>query len=335
MIGTLIAAAASLAAAAPAAPAASSTPASPSVSDAATTLGPKLARLRGFARTKGERLWTGYGTASFGFLLVGEQSETLLCHPSAPAGFVPAGRDPATGCVRLTRGRSGLSGGLLAAMPLFGPPSTIVMGSPAATGRPEGDWLRTILHEHFHQWQSALPAYYSRVAALDLAGGDQSGMWMLNFPFPYSDAGAAAGFAAVSNALADALQARNSPGFLPAFDAFLAARRAFAARVGERDWRYFEFQLWQEGVARWTEITLGRAYPDAGVRSASAAFEARTLSALRTPDLAARRREAVYPYGAGEAMLLEACGRAWRKAYPGVLALGPLLAEARARCARN
>jgi hypothetical protein len=323
MIGSLIAVATSLAAA----PAAAAAP------DA--SLGPQLAGVRAFSRVTGERLWTGYGAAPFGFLLVAGEQEILICHPAAPPGFAPAGRDPATGCSRLTRSRSGLPDSLLAAMPIFGPPSTIVMGSPATTRRTQGDWLRTILHEHFHQWQSALPEYYRRVAALDLAGSDETGMWMLNFPFPYADAKAGEDFAAASRTLADALAARGSADFLPAFDRFLAARRAFAAGVGERDWRYFEFQLWQEGVARWTEIELGRSYPDPGVRAASAELEGRTLRRLRSPDLKGQGREVAYPYGAGEAMLLQACGPAWRKAYPRVLALGPLLENARAHCRRR
>src|SRR6185436_8920067 len=105
-------------------------------------------------------------------------------------------------------------------------------------GRTDGEWLRTVLHEHFHQWQSALPGYYERVGALDLAGGDQTGMWMLNFDFPYADPKAGEDFAVLSRALADALAARGRPNFLPAFDNFLAARRALAVGVGERNWRY-------------------------------------------------------------------------------------------------
>ena len=36
--------------------------------------------------------------------------------------------------------------------------------------------------------------------------------------------------------------------------------------------------------------------------------------------------------GAGEAMLLEACGPGWRAHYPRLLALGPLLEEAGRSC---
>lgn len=300
----------------------------------APSLDATLAEVRHFAGAEGERLWPGYGGAPFGFLLIDGNAETLLCRDVVPQGFTPAGREPATGCSRATRPRSGLPDTLLAAMPLFGPPSTIVMGTPAGTGRAEPDWIRTILHEHFHQWQAELPDYYARLDALDLKDGDETGMWALNFPFPYADAEAGRRHREAAAALADAVAARGSPAFPAAFDRYLNARRAFAGAVGTRNWRYAEFQLWQEGVARWTEIALGRLYPDERVRTAAAALEARTLAGLHTEDLTGRGREFVYAYGAAEAMLLEACDPSWRQAYVSAVALGPLLERARPRCAR-
>jgi hypothetical protein len=297
-------------------------------------LGPQLAAARSFARAAGDRLWAGYGEAPFDFLLVGREGEILLCRANPPSGVEQIGRDLATGCPAYARPRSGLPDSLLAAMPLFGPPSTIVMGSPASSGRALPDWLRTILHEHFHQWQAELPDYYQRTAALDLAGGDRTGMWMLNFSFPYDDPAVGLAYAAASVALADALAARGGPAFLTAFDRYLEARREFAARAGTRNWRYVELQLWQEGVARWSEIALGLAYPDAAVRASAAQLERRSVEALRKPDLKAQRRELAYPLGAGEAMLLQHCGPEWRQDYRRSLALGPLLDSARARCAR-
>jgi len=293
---------------------------------------PHVAAARAFARETGDRVWPGYGEAPFGMLVTGEQRETLLCQP-APEGFEDEGVEPVTGCARAGRPRGELPGNLLAALPIFGSPSTIVMGTPASTGYAEPDWVRTILHEHFHQWQHALPGYYDRVAALDLAPPGDSGMWMLNFPFPYRDEAVGAAYAAASNALADVLAARGTDGFASALEAYLAARARFADAAGERNWRYLEFQLWQEGVARWTEIALGKAYPDPAVRAAAEAMEARTRERLRSPDLAEQGRLLVYPYGASEAMLIDFCWPEWRAAYPEAMALGPLLERAARHCA--
>ena len=107
---------------------------------------------------------------------------------------------------------------------------------------------------------------------------------------------------------------------------------ALAAAVGKRNWRYAELELWKEGVARWTEIQLGKSYPDPAVRDSAAALERKSIDWLATHDIAGSGREFVYPYGAAEAMLLEACSPAWRAEYPKYLSLGPLFDEAVGRC---
>ena len=296
------------------------------------TFGPDLAQARAIFRGAGERLWAGYGSAPSGMLLIAAGKETLICQADPPTSFTRQGRDPATGCDVFVRARSGLPDNLLAAMPVLGPQSTIVMGTPEASGFNRADWLRTILHEHFHQWQSSRPGYYARVDALDLKDGDTSGMWMLNFPFPYADQKAGTGYANVSIALADALEARGTPAFLPALDRYLAARHAFADAVGPRNWRYMEFQLWQEGGARWTEYAIAKSGA-AAAREAALAGEARTLKRLRSPDLSKQGRDLAYTYGTAEIMLVDACGPSWRKMYPLTVQLGPIIEAAHARCA--
>jgi hypothetical protein len=312
--------------AATAAPATTDKPAVPD-------LGPALAEARAYAAHDGETVWSGYGQAPFGFLLIEPEREVLLCQPGQVEGFSPDGADAATGCARAVRPRSGMPDRLLAAMAIFGPPSTIVMGTPQSTGRSRGSWVRTILHEHFHQYQDEQPGMYERQKALGLSDpADKSGMWMLNYPFPYADATVGAAYARASDALADAVEARGKPEFPAAFDRYLAARAAFQASVPERDWRYLEFELWKEGVARWTEVTLGRRYPDPEVRKAADALDAAALKQLRKPDLATQQRELVYAYGAAEAALIDSCKPDWRKAYFDQLTLAPLLKSARAAC---
>jgi hypothetical protein len=292
----------------------------------------ELAAAQAVARTEGERLWPGFGAAPFGMLLVRENRELLLCHPSVPAGFGPAGLDPATGCHGFTRPRSTLAANLLAAMPIFGPPSTIVIGTPEATRLSPARWRATIWHEHFHQWQAALPDYYPRVGALGLAGDDRTGMWMLNFPFPYQRPDVVQAHGHAARALAAALAARGGGSLVPLARRYVALRRAFAQAAGERNWTYFDFQLWQEGVARWTEIAIGRSTSDQAARDEATAREREILAALAEPDLARDGRPAAYALGAGEAMLMEACGADWRTRYRATLALGPLLEDAAREC---
>lgn len=302
--------------------------------DVSAELGPVLAQARAFTAASGDVVWPGFGSAPFGFLLIGADKETLLCQPGTPEGFTAEGVEPVTGCKRWSRARTDLPAAVLAAFPVVGPPSTIVMGTPESTGRSRASWLRTILHEHFHQWQTDQPNYYDRVEKLDLRGTDKTGMWMLNFPFPYEREAVGTAYAAASRALAEAVALRGKPGFLAAFDRYLAERRRFAASVSPREWRYIDFQLWQEGVARWSEIQLGKIYPDAAVRASALALERDVIEQLGKPDLKEQKRELAYPLGAGEAMLMSACGPHWRESYFSVLGNGDLLARARRACPR-
>ncbi len=277
-------------------------------------------------RESGDGLWPGYAAAPFGFVLVEADREVLLCDDRMPEGFSAAQVAAGLDCPQAVGPTSWRQASLLAAMPVFGPPSVIVMGSPEATGLETADWQRTIFHEHFHQWQAEQPGYYARVAALDLADGDETGMWMLNFPFPYSEPKVVSAFAEASKALAAALDAKDDQ-LAEATRAYQAARAKLAASVSAKAWRYFEFQLWQEGVARWTEIALAGESGDAAMVSAADAARARIREELEAPDLATAERVAVYAFGAGEAMLLERIRPGWRACYNRQMALGPLLSE--------
>lgn len=207
------------------------------------------------------------------------------------------------------------------------------MGPAPSNADKRPRWRSTVLHEHMHQWQAELPGYYDRVDALDLSDGDESGMWMLNFPFSYQDGAVQGRYAQAAGALVSAVAARGTPAFARRLGDYLEARRAFAAAAGERNWRYLEFQLWQEGIARWTEIALARRSGDAAMSADADAHENAMLDMLRTPDLGEHQRVMVYAYGMAEAMLLEACGPDWRESYPTTLAVGPILEAAAADCA--
>src|SRR5207247_9176473 len=85
--------------------------------------------------------------------------------------------------------------------------STIVVGQAENTSaKTSTPWVVTLLHEHFHQLQYSQPDYYPGTEALGLAHGDQTGMWMLNYPFPYEDPAVQQAFSAAANALAAALR---------------------------------------------------------------------------------------------------------------------------------
>lgn len=275
-------------------------------------------------KRSGNNYWPGFSNAPYGFLLVEEKGEILACEDRIPSGFTQVGTDPILKCPLATGPRSWREPSLLAAMPVFGLPTTIVMGSPVATGKSLPEWQATVIHEHFHQWQYALPDYFSRVEALGLAGGDETGMWMINYPFPYEKTEVENAYAKASLALAEAIHAPQRQ-LKEKTLAYLSLREAFKATVSAADWRYFELQLWQEGVARWTEFEVAERSKDPAIAKAGGEIRQRVLQSLRTPNLARSKRLSVYALGAGEAMLLDRTNQRWRKCYPKMLALGPML----------
>jgi imidazolonepropionase-like amidohydrolase/phosphohistidine phosphatase SixA len=278
-------------------------------------------------------LWPGWDETPFSLLLIEGEQEHLLCHPGVVAGFSEPEPEPSTGCSVQARPRQ-FPPALLAAMPAFGLPATIVVGTPDATRKSPAAWRATLLHEHFHQHQWTFQGYAERVNGLALSRGDQTGAWMLNHPFPYADAAVGRSFAVAALALRRAVEAPAQQRRTALRD-YLSARDALASAVSADDWRYFEFQLWQEGVARWTEIAAASLSGDPAVREVGRALRESVLSELQRPDLKASGRGAVYALGAGEALLLEACGSRWRPRYPVVLSMGPLLRAATEDCSTS
>jgi hypothetical protein len=285
-----------------------------------------LKSARTWVQRHGDTVWPGFRRAPFGFLLVEKDRELLLCDTRVPDGFRPLGRNESLRCSAATGPSSWRTANLQAAMPVFGPPSVIVMGSPSDTGLSPSEWISTVVHEHMHQWQAGLANYYDRVEALNLAGGDATGMWMLNYPFPYSEPKVVEAFASASKALAEAITA--TPDHVKAAtEQYLQLRGQLSASVSVAQWRYYEFQLWQEGVARWTEIALANRVGTQTARHVAQMKTEQVLNGLRAPDLTRDARVSVYAMGAGEALLLERVRPNWRECYPRHLALGPLWDE--------
>jgi len=273
----------------------------PLVAQAPLAAAPVVEAFQLFDRV-GESVWPGWTTAPSQLLLVTDSAEH----------FYPT---PLSGAVAWSRKRI-FSPRFQATFPAVGGVPTIVIGTPAGTGTPPDRWVLVALHEHFHQLQYSRPDYYTRLNALGLARGDTTGMWALNFPFPY-DSGAVQG--AVRRwalAMQEALRAKGTAR-ATAYTNAADLKRTLDAMLAPDDRRYFDFQLWQEGVPRWTELAAARAGHRARlVADATLAWqEARLVDELGRIDLGAQRREVVYPLGAAMAELMERQGVRWKATY--------------------
>lgn len=274
------------------------------------------------------QLWPGWSATPFSVLLVTPEREFLVRHPRPSDDFTRAGSDEQLGGEIWHRPRQ-FATNLLATLPAVGGLPTVVVGQAENTGAPGSTrWVLTLLHEHFHQLQDSQPGIYEEIAWLDLARGDETGMWMLNFPFPYGSPVVQQRYARAARALAAALAAPAEE--LPARLAeYRRERERFRAAVDDADYRYFSFQLWKEGVARYTEYRIARLaaesyQPTAAFRAlgdfrefaeVAAAFERRIRADLETADLDGQKRIAFYTYGAAEALLLDRVRPDWRREY--------------------
>lgn len=255
----------------------------------------------GLAQGPGDRLWPGWSSAPSQLLVIGDSVQWFVPSFGAPVQWAQPRTFPPA---------------IQATFPAVGGVPTIVIGPPAATDQPVERWALRVLHEHLHQLQFSRPDYYPRLAALDLARGDSTGMWALNYPFPYDSAPVAADLKRWATAMADILAADDRPD-VRSWVRVREARAALDSLLAPDDRRYLDFQLWQEGVPRWTELAMARLGAARGLVSVAELQwqEGRLVKDLRRLDPVKDRRVIVYALGAGVAELLTIERRPWRRAY--------------------
>jgi hypothetical protein len=216
----------------------------------------RLAEAFRLAEMLGDEVWHGWSNAPFATLLITPEYEFLLRHPKPTDDFTFIGYDSLLQSSVYFRQRV-FQPNLLATFPAVNGIVTIVIGQPENTdAKNSGHWVMTLLHEHFHQLQMSQPNYFTDVNGLGLARGDETGMWMLNYPFPYDSVEVKKRFADLAHALSEALQAANTPEFKNKLSAYRQARQHFRQSLCDDDYNYFSFQLWQEGAARYTEYRM-------------------------------------------------------------------------------
>jgi hypothetical protein len=299
---------------------------SPRVSDTDRT---RVAEAFRLADAVGNKVWPEWDQAPFAVLLVTPDHEFLIRHAKPSDDFTSLGEDPVLKSKVWTRKRK-FSPELLATFPAVGGVPTIVIGQAEnTTAKTSTRWVITLLHEHFHQLQNSQPRYFAEVDSLGLARGDKTGMWMLNYDFPYAKREVKEQFAKMAQSLADALAATGKADFPGKRDAYLEAREKFHSLLSADDRKYLSFQIWQEGIARYTEYHVAKLA--AAEHEPTKEFktlkdytlyedEARRIRSgiekeLSSVQLDKAKRTAFYSLGAGEGLLLDVSKPDWRMKY--------------------
>ncbi len=275
-----------------------------------------------------DSIWPGWSKAPFALVLVRPDFEFLIRHPHATNNFDTLGYDQEFQSLVLYRKRL-FAENLFATFPAVNGYLTIVTGQLQNTNAGNSTaWVVTLLHEHFHQLQMSQPNYFADTESLGLSHGDKSGMWMLNYPFPYDSSLVNRKFSELCSKLAAALSASDVQ-FRTKFSAYLDARKAFQLVLLPADYRYFSFQEWQEGVARYSEWRVAKfaasqytSTPELQALKDYRPFaqiadslESRILTVLPLLSLAKSRRSVFYIVGAAEAMLLDRVNPRWQQQY--------------------
>jgi hypothetical protein len=275
------------------------------------------------------KVWKDWSKTPFAVLLVTPNDEFLVRHPAPSKDFTEIGYDKLLKSKIYHRKRS-FNPSFLATFPAVGGISTIVVGQAENTWvKTSTFWTVTLLHEHFHQLQDSQPDFYRDSLALDLANGDETGMWMLNYPFPYKDKKINDDFSRMANQLAKALETTDKADFKTEFENYVKLRKDFNASLSEKDYRYLSFLLWKEGTSRYTEYRIARLASEGyrpekdfthlkdykTYREVAEHWKRQTIESLKTMRLETLGREVVYAYGAAEAMLLDRAQIKWQPRY--------------------
>jgi hypothetical protein len=289
----------------------------------------RIAEAFRLADAVGNKVWPAWDKAPFAVLLVTADHEFLIRHPKPSSDFTELGHDDMLKSKVLYRKRT-VNRDLLATYPIVGGVSTIVIGQAEHTmAKTSTRWVVTIMHEHFHQLQTSQPRYNAEVDSLGLTRGDKTGMWMLNYAFPYDDANLKEQFAPMTKTLLAALKAREQPDFGEKLAVYIDARKKFRTLLKEEDRKYLDFQMWQEGIARYTEYHVAtvaaKEYEPSKEFAAlkdftpykddAAAALKRLERELGEVQLGGWKRVAFYPLGAAEGLLLDRAKPEWRKRY--------------------
>ena len=230
-----------------------------------------------------DQIWPDWSKTPAPLLLVTDKTEFLTHHPSPPKDFAKIGEDV------YARPRQ-FDTHLLATFPVFGPPAVIVIGQAQNTSaKSSTPWLITLMHEHFHQLQNSQSGYFDAVNDLDLKGSDTTGMWMLNYPFPYDRPDVTQSFSQLRDLLLKALAQTDPVEFKKIAAEYVVQRKKVLAQLSANDHKYFSFQLWQEGIAATHKSRQPRRLP--AIVRLSSMRRSRTTSRLRrTPREQGQRR---------------------------------------------
>lgn len=142
---------------------------------------------------------------------------------------------------------------LRATFPAVNGQDCIVVGIPSNTNKTDEDWIIMLLHEHFHLYQGENNLYKKNIELLAKNLSNDSKNWMLEYKFPYDDKITNKLFKEITYTLNEAFLSIGNDDFQEKVKQYKIKLVEFKKVLSSNDFDYFTFQIWQEGVATYTE----------------------------------------------------------------------------------
>jgi len=275
----------------------------------------------------GDSIWDGFNKPPFTIILVTDDYEYLINHPYPSKDFKLLGDDEFLNAKVHFRPQQ-FSKSFLATFPAVNGVNCIVIGTPENTGLNSTQWIITLLHERFHQYQYTSPNYHKEALALGLSNGDESGMWQLNYPFPYEGKLVNKKYEKYTRYLVKAVENRTSKNWDRVYRKLMKRKNNFKKALSKNDYKYISFQWYQEGVARYTEYAflelLQNYQPSKEVLSLNNfisfndykdQFCNKHIANVVRLKLSEIKRVTVYDVGFAEALIVEKQNPNWKKMY--------------------
>lgn len=278
------------------------------------------------SRQLGGNIWDGLNEPPFSILLIMDDFEYLIDHNETPDDFRKVGFDTLLNTIVYKRPTQ-MNKAFLATFPFAGI-NTIVIGTPENTGLNSTQWIITLLHERFHQYQYSSPGYFSDLNRLDLSNGDKTGMWQLNYPFPYENPQVNTSYKKFTSSLQYAVLGRDTDAWNALYDSLKNSFSDFKKSLGEKDYKYLAFQWYQEGIARYTEYAFLKSLityePSKAVRNLpnfidfnlyEEEFTKDHIGNVTNLELAEYKRETAYDVGFALGLILDVVHQGWQAKY--------------------
>jgi len=203
----------------------------------------------------GDSIWPEFRKTPFTIILVTDQYEFLIDHPYPSKDFQFLRKDDILEADIYYR-KQQFNKSFLATFPAVNGVNCVVIGTPENTNHNSTQWIITLLHEHFHQYQYNSPNYHQDALKLGLSNGDETGMWQINYPFPYEEADVIRAYESYTIQLRKTIENINDKDWKRNYKKLIRKRKLFKNTLSENDYKYLLFQWYQEGVARFTEYAF-------------------------------------------------------------------------------